>query len=65
MQLKNCRAARLPLVGVHIRHAVPREVHPTKITHIAIRIDAVRAYSSSRIPGPIVGMGWDRSHNIL
>jgi hypothetical protein len=50
-----------------VRLAVPGKVHPTKVAHAAIRVDkmpAMRAYSTRRIPGPIVGMGWNRSHNI-
>jgi hypothetical protein len=49
------------------RLAVPREVHPTEVAHAPIRVEempAVCANSTSRAAGPIMGVGWGRSHDI-
>jgi hypothetical protein len=50
-----------------IRLAVTREVHPTKVANTAICVDempTVCEYSTSSITGPIVCIGWNRSHSI-
>jgi hypothetical protein len=53
--------------GRNARLAVPREVHPTKVAHAPIRVEempAVGANATGRTPGPIMGVGRGRSHDI-
>ena len=53
-------------VGVHVRLAVPRELHPTSAAICVDEMPAVRVtvYATSRIPGPIVGHGMEQIYNI-
>jgi hypothetical protein len=49
------------------RLAVPREIHPSKVAHATIRVkemSSMSAYSTSCAPGPIMGVGRDRSYNV-
>ena len=48
-------------IGIHVRLAVPRELRPTSAAICVNEMPAVRVYATSRIPGPIVGMGWSIS----